>query len=298
MCLYVSVLNIETSYLTSIHFKTSIPVRKEREKQRDRERIREEGEKERERGRNRGNLWVIVGVNRSLHFNYFVLTPLKAPEHCANNLACSLRGWFRIGTSLTTTDALFLICLSRDLSSIPSLYHLLSPLAVSLSSSESKYGSYFCSHSRHLSPLSLSALQSSWGNLLWCNERDTDRLLNISRTLTRTSFPRSPIIFHRCSSITKRTHHKPSSKAEKARKRGRGGGGGGERFWLWSSSESKVKTRLIPTSFYLFFKETARRCVCERGSVCEVLGFHCPPFLLRAVGNAGSQGGVGWGTGG
>lgn len=65
MCLYVSVLNMESSYLTSIHFQTSIPAMKETKRQReerkcDSERATE-GEKEGKRG------WILPYIQEGTH---------------------------------------------------------------------------------------------------------------------------------------------------------------------------------------------------------------------------------------
>lgn len=139
----MSVLKIASSYLTSIHFKTSILLKKERQRESE-ERLRES-----DRRQVREAFLFIVGVNRSL----ISITLLSLCYN--NNLACPLlvvfglrssksavnRGvsqadleppicFLKIGQlssgpaqnctlykSLTTNDALFLICLS-SLSSV------------------------------------------------------------------------------------------------------------------------------------------------------------------------------------
>lgn len=145
-CLYVSVLNIESSYLTSIHFKTSIQWRRERQKK---------------------AFFLHCWCWSISHFKYFAFTP------GLNSLACSLqavfgfqsfksaidgwvtgrfwttsffsRGWWtfvrgslKIHTGEEPSD--------QWLSFLENVSHGISPLNVSLSSSESKYGSYYCSH--------------------------------------------------------------------------------------------------------------------------------------------------------
>lgn len=139
-CLYVSVLNIESSYLTSIHFKTSIQWRRERQKK---------------------AFFLHCWCWSISHFKYFAFTP------GLNSLACSLQAVFGFQSLKSAVDGWVTgrfwttSFFSRGwwtfvhtgeepsdqwLSFLENVSHGISPLNVSLSSSESKYGSYYCSH--------------------------------------------------------------------------------------------------------------------------------------------------------